>query len=517
MPELLKNKPKLSLIALILMIFTTIYGFGNVSIAFLKMGYSAIPWYILGGLFFFLPFALMVTELGSSFKSEKGGIYSWMSKSVNPTYAFMATFMWYSAYVVWMMMISNNILVPLTNLIFGETNLPSTFIISIFAICWIIVVTVLSLGGLKQIKIFTTIGGISVLSINGIVLICALIIFFKNGMHPATPITFDAFTSSPNPHFQPSAIAFVAFMIYALFAYGGAEAVGGLVDETKDPERNFHRGVIFAAVVITIGYSIMILMVGLSINYDQDWLQAVQAGSIHVGNASYAMMNSLGNNLGVALGLSPETSLFLGKMFARVMALSLLLSLIGAFFTLLYAPLKQLIEGTPKELWPARLAELKDGLPKRAMLVQCSIVIILILLNLLASLANQGLADVFFQTIVNLANISMTLPYLFIIIAYYFFKKNQSIPKPFVILKSKSLVLFVIVVGAGLIVFANLFTIIQPIFDYLHQEFNNLAVQQAAFSKMIRDVLSMILGPILFCSIAYCLIRRYNKNHRDQM
>lgn len=35
------------------------------------MGYAAIPWYIVGGLFFFLPFAFMVTELGSAFKERK--------------------------------------------------------------------------------------------------------------------------------------------------------------------------------------------------------------------------------------------------------------------------------------------------------------------------------------------------------------------------------------------------------------------------------------------------------------
>lgn len=517
MSDILKNKPKLSLIALVLMIFTSVYGFSNVSIAFFKMGYAAIPWYVIGGIFFFLPFAFMVTELGSSFKKERGGIYSWMANSVNPTYAFMATFMWYSAFIVWMVYTSNNILAPLTNLIFGVTNFPSTLIISCFAIFCILIITFLSLKGLKKVKIFTTIGGISVLSINGVVLICALVIFFKNGMTPATPLNLDAFITSPNPDFQPSMISFIAFMIYALFAYGGSETVGGLVDETKNPEKNFHRGVVFAAIVITLGYSVMMLLVGLSISYQQDWFDAVQIGAIHVGNASYAMMNSLGNNLGAALGFTPDTCILLGKMFARLMALSLLLSIIGAFFTLLYSPLKQLIEGTPKELWPAKLSELKDGLPKRAMLVQCGIVIVLILLNLLLSLANESLANVFFESLMNIMNISITLPYLFIIIAYYFFKKNESIPKPFVIFKSKSLVLFVTIVGAGLVIFADSFTIMSPIFEYINQEFSTIDEQHLALAKTIRNVVSLILGPLLFSSIAYCLIRRYNKNHRDKM
>ncbi len=81
------TKGKLSLVGLSLMIFTTVFGFGNIPVAFYQMGYGAIPWYIIGALLFFLPFAFMVTEMGSAFKDEKGGIYSWMSEAVNPTFA----------------------------------------------------------------------------------------------------------------------------------------------------------------------------------------------------------------------------------------------------------------------------------------------------------------------------------------------------------------------------------------------------------------------------------------------
>jgi len=70
------TKGKLSLVGLALMIFTSVYGFNNIPRAFYMMGYAAIPWYIIGGILFFLPFALIVAELGSAFKEEKGGIYS---------------------------------------------------------------------------------------------------------------------------------------------------------------------------------------------------------------------------------------------------------------------------------------------------------------------------------------------------------------------------------------------------------------------------------------------------------
>ncbi|KDS01945.1 inner membrane transporter YjeM [Salmonella enterica subsp. enterica serovar Heidelberg str. RI-11-014316] len=42
----------MSLIGLILMIFTSVFGFANSPSAFYLMGYSAIPWYIFSALLF---------------------------------------------------------------------------------------------------------------------------------------------------------------------------------------------------------------------------------------------------------------------------------------------------------------------------------------------------------------------------------------------------------------------------------------------------------------------------------
>ena len=72
----------MSLIGLILMIFTSVFGFANSPSAFYLMGYSAMPFYLFSALFFFIPFALMMAEMGSAYRREEGGIYSWMNHSV---------------------------------------------------------------------------------------------------------------------------------------------------------------------------------------------------------------------------------------------------------------------------------------------------------------------------------------------------------------------------------------------------------------------------------------------------
>ncbi|MCF7523568.1 amino acid permease [Levilactobacillus brevis] len=68
----MEKQKKIGVFSLILMIFSSIYGFANTTVAFDQMGYASIIWYILAALLFFLPSALMLAEYGSAFKEAKG-------------------------------------------------------------------------------------------------------------------------------------------------------------------------------------------------------------------------------------------------------------------------------------------------------------------------------------------------------------------------------------------------------------------------------------------------------------
>ncbi len=68
--------------SLVLMIITTVYGFGNVSVSYEQMTYAGIIWFILAGVCFFFPAGLMMAEYGSAFHDAQGGIYSWVAGSV---------------------------------------------------------------------------------------------------------------------------------------------------------------------------------------------------------------------------------------------------------------------------------------------------------------------------------------------------------------------------------------------------------------------------------------------------
>lgn len=347
-----KRKSKLGLSALILMIFTSVFGLSNIPRAFYLMGYSAIPWYILGAITFFIPYAFMMAEFGSAFKKEKG-IYSWMDKSVGAKFAFVGTFMWFASYVVWMVTVSSSIWVPLSNLIFGADktgswslfglNAPKT--LGILGVTFILLVTYLSSKGMKNISKVASVGGFFVTSANVVLIVGALIVFFGNGFKALEPMSISAFFKSPNPSYS-SILAIFSFLVYAIFAYGGLEAVGGLVDETEDADKNFPTGIKISATVIAIGYSLGILMIGLFTN----WKGILSKPNINIANVAYVAIQNLGVQLGKTFGLSANSTEILGAWFARYIGLAMFLALVGAFFTLIYSPLKQMIEGTPKEI-----------------------------------------------------------------------------------------------------------------------------------------------------------------------
>ena len=423
---------KMSLIGLILMIFTSVFGFANSPSAFYLMGYSAMPFYLFSALFFFIPFALMMAEMGSAYRREEGGIYSWMNHSVGPRFAFIGTFMWFASYVVWMVSTAAKIWVPLSTFLFGAdktqtwalASLTPTQTVGILAACWMGVVTFIAVKGINKIAKITAVGGIAVMGLNLVLLLVSGAILLLNGGHFAQPLNF---TLSPNPGYQ-SGMAMLSFVVFAIFAYGGIEAVGGLVDKTDKPEKNFAKGIIIAAIVISVGYSLAIVLWGVSAN----WQQVLGARSTNLGNITYVLMTSLGTTLGQALHLTPESAALTGVWFARITGLSMFLAYTGAFFTLSYSPLKAIIQGTPKALWPSVMTRLNvNGMPAAAMWLQCLLVGVFIVL---VSFGGDS-ASAFYNKLTLMANVSMTLPYLFLTIAFPFFKAKTHLDRPFVIFK----------------------------------------------------------------------------------
>ena len=290
---------------------------------------------------------------------------------------------------------------------------------------------------------------------------------------------------SPNPEFV-TPIAVLGFLVYALFAFGGTEAVGGLVDQTENPEKNFGKGLTIAAIIIAIGYAVGIFAVGVFTNWDA----TLSSEAVHKGNASYVIMNNLGYQLGTVFGMNEAGCVAFGNGIARFMGISILCSLSGAVFTLIYAPLKQLIEGSPKGLLPDFFCKMEDGMPKNAMRIQCGVVVVM---DLLIGMGGDAMTQ-FFNILVSMTNVAMTLPYVFIAGAFIAFKRNENIKKSFVVFKNSTVTVIFTVLVTATVAFANFFTIIEP-----------------AINGDVQTTIWSIVGPVLFTAIALILHSKYEK------
>lgn len=491
------NKQKMGLIALIMMIFTSVFGFTNVPRAFWLMGYSSIFWYILAALLFFVPYAFMLAEYGAAFKDAKGGIYTWMSRSFNPKFAFVGIFMWYASYIIWMVNVGTGIWVPLSNIIFGKDTTQSWSLfglngvqtLGILGIIWLVFVTWVSTHGLEKIQKFTSLGGISVAVINVAVLACGAIILVMNG-HMAEPLSLQAFFKSPNEAYQ-TPLQILSFVVFAIFAYGGLEVVGGVVDQTEKPEKTFPKAIITSAVIIAVGYAVGIFIMGAF----TDWNFAFEKfadGEVTMANVTYVALQNMGYQMGLAFHMGDAAAMTLGFWVARFVGLSMFLSLGGAYFTIIFSPLKQLLEGTPKELWPKKWSETKNGLPVNAMKIQTLIVAIIILL---VSFGGKSAAK-FFNILIAMTNVSMTIPYMFIAISFLGFKKHTDIEKPIQFYKKPWQAKLAVIVVTLVVGLANIFTIIQPAID------GDLAT-----------TLWSLAGPVIFSIVALVMFTRYEKKY----
>ena len=491
-----KDNKKFNLTSLILMIFTAVYGFANMPRAFYLMGYSAIPWYIFGAFFFFIPFALMMAEYGSCFKDLNGGMYSWLEKSVGARFAFMGTLMWYASYLIWMSSASTSIWIPLSNSLFGYDTtkywsflgLSSLKTLGILGILWFLIVTYIATKGVDKISKITSIGGSAITLLNLLLLGGGITVFIFNGKLQNPINNFSTFFKSPNPAFQNSISTF-SFLTFAIFAFGGLEAIGSLVDKTEKPEKTFPKGIFISTIIISLGYSLGIFACGFFIN----WTDVLSNKDVNIANVTYIIMSNLGVELGKIFNLTNSNSMFLGTFFARFVGLSMFLAQTGAFFTLAYSPLKTLIQGVPKEIWPYGLGELTDDMPIKAMKIQALIVTSIIFF---VSFGGKNASD-FFLLLSLMTNVAMTIPYMFLSIAFPIFKKKQlklQLPKGYIIYKTYNGSLISSIIVTCVIGFANLFTILEPL----------LISEKEIFKSLF-----MVAGPILFSIIGLILYKKY--------
>jgi amino acid transporter len=147
-------------------------------------------------------------------------------------------------------------------------------------------------------------------------------------------------------------------------------------------------------------------------------------------------------------------------------------------------------------LWPGKIGETKNGLPVNAMWIQAAIVCVMIAL---IAFGGSTMAA-FFNILVSMTNVAMTIPYVFIALAFPYFKKKVEIHKPFIVYKtqwSANLWTWIVVLTVGL---ANFFSIVQP-----------------AIEGDMQTTIWSVAGPIIFSLIAWLMYSKYEKAYSTEI
>lgn len=492
----MEKQKKMSVTALVLMIFASIFGLGNVTTAYYQMGYGAIIWYIAGAVLFFIPTSLMFAEYGSALRENQGGIYSWLEISIGEKPAFIGAFIWYAAWVITLVSQFSTVCVPISGLIFGKDTtqgwhllgMSSTETLGLIGIGLLVLITWMSTRGFDKIEKIASASGAVIIGISGIFIVASVLMLIINHGHLAQPMTMHAIVSSPNSQFK-SPIAILSFFVYAVFAYAGMETMGGTIDRVDKPERNFPKGIIFAGIGMILIYALGIFLWGVTAN----WHKVLGTNSTDLGNITLVLMQNLGYTIGREIFHLPiHQAVIMGQWTDRLIGFEEVMSLLGSMAVLIYSPLKTILLGSPKCLWPEKLTRLNNRkMPAFAMWMQ-AIVMGTIILGV--SFGGKS-AQQFYTVLTDMNNITSSVPYLFLIFAFPFFKRVKALNRPFEVYKNQKLTTTICIVSWITILLGIIFTIIQPM------------LQHDGYTAFWT-----VFGPIFFALVGWIFYRHANRS-----
>lgn len=415
-----KNKNK---IKLIIMIVTTVFSFTSMSDAFFLKGYSAIPWFLLSALTYFVPYLFIVSDLTSVYNDRNGGIYTWLKDSTSQRLAFVATLLWYSSYFIWMISLFMKTWIPLSILLFGKDitqesvlfgNIPTMAVIAVLSIVLVFLISLVILGGFQKILDISFFSGRCLLFLVSLMGIGSL--FCLTGHHGdmATSLQVNPLFSSQGKFQTPTEN--LSFFIFGITAFGGLDTVACLVNNTGELKKKFSKLVVACGGAIITLYIAGIVLWGASI----DLSRFVDGDQFHLGNLMYGLMGQLALNVAEVGGFSQGMTILLLQVFLRLTALTLFTAYLSLLSIISFGPLQAITQGLKETRLKASLQRVnRKGITILPVIIQGIGLGVFILLISLSQKTISG----FYNQLTLMTNISRSIPYLLVALSYPAFKR----------------------------------------------------------------------------------------------
>lgn len=383
---------------LAMMAFVSVWGFGNIVNNFANQGLTVIvSWILIIGLYF-VPYALMVGELGSVFKESKGGVSSWIRGTFGTTLAYFAGWTYWVVHIPYLAQKPQAALIALGWTVKQDGNFikdmnPMTAQLLTLAV-FLLFLWIAS-RGITSLKVIGTIAGTSVFVMSLLYVVLMLAAPAIRGIQPAA-VDFSIKKLVPNVNFS-----YFTTLSMLIFAVGGSEKIYPYVNNMKKPSKDFPKGMIALATMVAI--SALLGSIAMSMMFD-----ANNIPSDLKMNGQYYAFQILGEYYGV------------DKLFIVIYALANLLAQISALVFSIDAPLKVLLADGDKNFIPKALTKTnKYGAPINGYIMTAVLVGILIIVPAL------GIGDMnsLFDWLLQLNSVVMPMRYLWVFLAFIGLKK----------------------------------------------------------------------------------------------
>lgn len=376
-----------------LMAFVSVWGFGNVVNNYANQGLTVITSWILIIALYFVPYALMVGQLGSTFKHGKGGVSSWIKETMGAKVAYLAAWTYWVVHVPYLAQKPQAILIALGWAVKGDGTFVkemSTLLVQSLCLVLFLIFLWMASMGITSLKRIGTLAGMSIFVMSILYIILAVAAPSLRGIEVATPnITFKSFI----PDFN---FAYFTTISMLVFAVGGAEKISPYVNNTYNPAKEFPRGMLALAIMVAVCALLGSYAMGLMFNSNDIPVDLKM-------NGQYYAFQLLGEYYGV------------GNWIMVIYALANVLAQISALAFSIDAPLRVLLSDSDEAYVPKRLLKINErGTPVNGYIMTAILVGLLIIVPALGI----GNMNSLFNWLLDLNSIVMPLRYLWVFAAF---------------------------------------------------------------------------------------------------
>lgn len=206
-----------------------------------EYGLSAVVYYGIVALFFLIPCALVSAELATGWP-KTGGVYIWVREALGDRWGFVAIWMQWVHNVAWYPVILAFIATCIAYVIDPNLANHKGFVLTVVLVgFW--GMTLLNYLGIKTSSWFSAIGVILGTIAPGALIILFGLIWWLSGNPIQIPLTAQAF--SPDL----SNIGNLVFLTGLFLAFAGLEVSAAHAGEVQNPQKNFPRSIIIAAII----------------------------------------------------------------------------------------------------------------------------------------------------------------------------------------------------------------------------------------------------------------------------